>query len=227
MSAPAPVPQKRLPLNILFGLPDDQKAHINIVDEGRRLSFDLPGTADIVPHLSPQRFASELIYLHPAHKQPARIRPGPLVNHIGDPDSCSAALELARQVVQKTGRPCFNHPDAIAGTTRDRVAQVLAGIDGLIVPRTMRVAAPHPVDVRRAVEEGGLRYPILVRVAGAHGGTNMVKVDAPSEMAEIDKLERNIRSALYVTEFIDSPVRTASIANCGSSSSGTMRIFGI
>ena len=197
------VVQKRVPLNVLFGLPDDCKAPISVVDDGRRLSFDLPGTVDVVTHLSRERFATEVVYLQPGQKQPAKLRPGALLNHIGDPDICGLALDAARQIVRKTGRPCFNHPDAIANTTRDRVAETLQGIPGLDVPKTIRVPAPTPEELREAVERGGLRYPILVRVAGAHGGTNMIKLDTPDASHEIEKLQRSTRAALYATEFRD------------------------
>lgn len=194
---------KRVPLNVLFGLPDDRKAQINIVDDGRRLGFDLPGTVDIVTHLPRQRFATELIYLQPGQKEPAKLRPGAILNHIGDADICSLALEAARQIVRKTGRPCFNHPDAIARTTRDRVAEALQGISGLEVPKTIRIAAPSAAELREAVARAGLEYPILVRVAGTHGGISMVKLDDPNAVDEIDTLERSTRSALYATEFRD------------------------
>lgn len=195
--------QKRVPLNVLFGLPDDHKAQISLVDNGRRLSFDLPGTVDIVTHLPRQRFATEIIYLQPGQKHPAKLRPGALLNHIGDADICAQALEAARQIVRKSGRPCFNHPDAIAGTTRDGVARALKGIPGLDVPKTIRVVGPTSAELRAAVAKEGLEYPILVRVAGAHGGTNMVKIDKPDAMGDIDRLDRSTRSALYATEFRD------------------------
>jgi len=139
--------------------------------------------------------------LGPGQEQPAKLRAGAFLNHIGDADICSQALELARQLVSKTGRACFNHPDAIAGTTRDRVARVLMGIPGLDVPKTIRTAALTPADLRAVVKREGLEYPILIRVVGHHGGTNMVRVDTPSDVDEVDQLDRTIRSELYVTEF--------------------------
>ena len=154
---PIALQQKRVPLNVLFGLPDDHKAQINVVDNGRRLSFDLPGTVDIVTHLPRERFAAELIYLQPGQKHPAKLRPGALLNHIGDADICSQALEAARQIVRKSGRPCFNHPDAIAGTTRDGVARTLRSIPGLDVPKTIRIAAPTHAALRAVSGAGGAR----------------------------------------------------------------------
>jgi glutathione synthase/RimK-type ligase-like ATP-grasp enzyme len=193
--------QKPIPLNILFGLPDDGQANVKVAADGRRLDYDLPGTVDIVHHIPADRFSSEWVYLGPGLEQPSKLNPGALLNHIGDADICSEALALARQLVLTTGRPCFNHPDAIAGTTRDRVARALTGIDGLDVPRTIRTAALTPGELRAAVEREGLEYPVLVRVVGHHGGTNMVKIDTPDDAEEMSALDRSIRSALYVTEF--------------------------
>jgi glutathione synthase/RimK-type ligase-like ATP-grasp enzyme len=193
--------QKPIPLNVLFGLPDDRRATIQVAQDGRRLDYDLPGTVDIVHHIPPERFAAEWVYLGPGQEQPAKLRPGALLNHIGDADICSQALELARQLVSKSGRACFNHPDAIAGTTRERVARVLAGIPGLDVPKTIRTAVLTPAELRAVVMREELEYPILIRVVGHHGGTNMVKVDTPRDVDEMDQLDRSARSELYVTEF--------------------------
>ena len=197
-----PPQPKRIPLNILFGLPDDARAWVTL-DENRCLKFELPGTADIAPHLSRERFAAELVYLHVGRKEPVRISPGPLLNHIGDADICSETLKLVEEIVSKTGRPCFNHPAAIAGTTRDGVSRVLTGIPGLEVPKTIRIAAPAPAELRAAVRDAGLDFPILIRVAGSHRGMNMIRVDRPDAIDEINQLNRNIHAALYVTEFRD------------------------
>jgi glutathione synthase/RimK-type ligase-like ATP-grasp enzyme len=195
--------QKSIPLNVLFGLPDDRLATIKVEAQGRRLDYDLPGTVDIVHHIPPERFTTEWVFLGPGLEQPARLRAGALLNHIGDADICSQALDLAAQLVSTSGRTCFNHPVAIAGTTRDRVARALAGIPGLDVPRTIRTAARTPADLRAIVKREGLEYPILIRVVGHHGGTNMVKVDKPADVDEMDGLDRSARSELYVTEFRD------------------------
>jgi glutathione synthase/RimK-type ligase-like ATP-grasp enzyme len=195
--------QKSIPLNVLFGLPDDRMARIQVAANGRRLDYDLPGTVDIVHHIPPERFTAEWVYLGPGQEQPAKLRPGALLNHIGDADICSQALELTRRLVSKSGRACFNHPAAIAGTTRERVARVLTGIPGLDVPKTIRTAAQTPADLRAVVKQEGLEYPVLIRVVGHHGGTNMVKVNTPRDVDEIDQLDRSVRSELYVTEFRD------------------------
>src|SRR5262245_10547573 len=183
-----PAARAATPLNVLFGLPDDGKALVSIADDGKKLDFTLIGTASIVSFVSKRRFAMSTLYLHPDQKIPVKLGPGALLNHVADPDICSRSLELIEQIARQVKRPCFNAPQAIARTTRDQVARTLTGIPGLIVPKTIRIQASSPADVLAAVQEQGLSFPVLVRVAGAHGGLDMVRVDTPADVGEIAQL---------------------------------------
>jgi maltooligosyltrehalose synthase len=53
------------------------------------------------------------------------------------------------------------------------------------------------------VENAGLNYPILIRVAGSHRGLNMIRADSPGGVSNIDSLDRRAQPSLYVTEFRD------------------------
>ena len=103
----------RIPLNILFGLPDDRKAAIIVEAEGKRISYDLVGSVGILPHLSAARFDNFVTYLEPGRKRPLELGPGALLNHIAEPDLCPATLAQALQIAESVGRPCFNHPRAV------------------------------------------------------------------------------------------------------------------
>lgn len=193
--------QKRIPINVLFGIPDDRSARIRVVDEGRRLDFVVLGTASIAPYLS-KRFVPQILYLHPGDEVPVKLGPGALLNHAADADLCRQSLRLIERIAQKVGRPCFNHPSAIARTTRDEVARRLAGIPGLDVPGTIRTDAATPHDLAEAIARAGLVYPVLIRVAGSHGGLDMVRVEGPDAIEGVSALRRDGRS-LYLTEFRD------------------------
>ena len=193
---------KRVPLNVLFGLPDDGKALVSVAEDGKRLDFTLTGTASIVSFVSKERFAMSTLYLHPDQQIPVRLGPGALLNHVADPDICSGALELIEQIVSKIARPCFNAPTAVARSTRDQVARSLAGIPDLIVPKTIRIPGGSPHEVIAAAQEAGLTFPVLVRVAGAHGGLEMVRIDEPENAGQIADLKSG-KKPLYVTEFRD------------------------
>lgn len=197
-----PAPDKRIPLNLLFGLPDDNKASIAAIDNGKRLDISLPGTVGIAPILPQERFALTSLYMDPSAASSIEIGPGALLNLVADPDRCSKSLVQISEVVAKVPRPCFNHPDAIARTSRDQVSRALAGIEGLDVPKAIRTAALAPESLARAIAEAGLSFPVLVRVTGSHGGIDMVRVAGPDSCGEIRKLPPEADS-YYVTEFRD------------------------
>ena len=190
-------------LNVLFGLPDDLKATIIVEGDGKPLGYDLVGTVGLLPHLPAERFKSFVIYLGPGRTQSVRLGPGPLLNHIGDADVCSLALKLADQVAGSVDRPCFNHPRAVARSTRDEGARILAGISGLTVPKTLRVREQDPVAVRKILQDAGFNYPVLVRIAGSHLGMNLIRVDTPDGLDAIRGLDRTDHGSLYVTEFFN------------------------
>jgi glutathione synthase/RimK-type ligase-like ATP-grasp enzyme len=192
-----------MPINLLFGLPDDRRAPIIVSDDGKSISYDLLGTVGMLPYLSPARFSLFVTYVEPGRAWLTKLAPGPLLNHVAEPDRCSEALELIRQIVAKSGRPCFNHPKAIARTTRDEVSRTLSGIEGLRVPRTIRVRGRTPADVRKAMEHAGLAFPVLVRIAGYHLGANLIRVDGPDQMDSVRSLDGDGLSSFYVTEFCD------------------------
>jgi glutathione synthase/RimK-type ligase-like ATP-grasp enzyme len=126
-----------------------------------------------------------------------------LLNHVAEPDACSQSLKIVEQVVKKAGRPCFNHPSAIAGTTRDTVSRVLAGISGLKVPRTIRISERAPEEIREALARAGFSYPVLLRIAGTHLGLSLIRVDTAEQLDAVRRLNRDDRSSLYVTEFYE------------------------
>ncbi len=193
----------RTSLNVLFGLPDDQKATIIVAGDGKPLGFDLLGTAGLLPHLPPDRFKTYLVYLGPGRTQPLRLGPGPLLNHIGDADICAVALKQAAQITGSVDRPCFNHPRAVAKSTRDEVSRLFAGIPGLTVPKTVRVRERDPIEVRKILDRAGFAYPVLVRIAGSHLGMNLIRVDTPDGLDAISGLDRTDQASLYVTEFFN------------------------
>jgi hypothetical protein len=191
-------------INVLFGLPNDRKAPIIVNDDGQSIAFDLLGTVGMLPYLSQTRFSLAVRYLEPGGAEPSGLAPGPLLNHVAEPDSCSETLAMVERIVAKSGRPCFNHPDAVGRTTRDEVSRALSGIKGLKVPKTIRVHERSGMGVRNAIERAGLAFPVLVRVAGFHLGMSLMKVDRPDQVETVcGGLDRDDRSSLYVTEFCD------------------------
>jgi tetratricopeptide (TPR) repeat protein len=121
-------------------------------------------------------------------------------NAIGDEDLAGPTADNVRRFAELCPKRLLNHPDLIARTRRDLAGSLFGGIDGLVVPRTVRIDAPELVDgdLRGAARRAGLEGPFLVRPIGSHGGKGLLLVggDAPDEPPPP-------AMAYYLTEFVD------------------------
>ncbi len=120
-------------------------------------------------------------------------RYGVLFNAVSDPDADPAALHRAGRLASRLGLPVINAPDVIAGTTRERMAARLAGIDGLRVPSTRRY--------RRDALPGSLDGPVLVRPTGSHGGGGVALAQG---RADLEAIAAGLTGdEVYLTGFVD------------------------
>ena len=121
-------------------------------------------------------------------------------NAIGDEDLAGPTAANARRFAELCPKRLLNHPDRIARTRRDLAGSLLGGIEGLVVPRTVRIEAPELSggDLRGAAKRVGLEGAFLVRPIGSHGGKGLLLVggDAPDEPPPP-------AMAYYLTEFVD------------------------
>lgn len=127
----------------------------------------------------------------------------PVVNYTIDPDRCSNGLVQIERIVQTLRAPCFNHPSAVARTTRHGVAKLLKDDPQLHIPRTEDIRAGSAVQLRERIAELGLRYPLLLRVPGMHVGAYMQKVDTPAAIDEAVYAMPILGRGIYATEFVD------------------------
>lgn len=125
------------------------------------------------------------------------------INTISCPDLYEADLAALAVFLAGQSVPIINSPERILGTGRADMAKRLAGIPGLVVPRTIRIdptdGAPLPLMHGTLA---GVRFPVILRVAGAHTGRTAVLVKTPTDLGQaISGLHEN--QPLYVTEFVD------------------------
>jgi len=107
-------------------------------------------------------------------------------NAIGDADLAGPTETNVARFLAVCDRPFLNHPDKVRQTRRDRLPDLLRGIEGLVVPSTMRVPAGHAAD---------MAPPLLLRPVGAHGGEGVTL--AMSRAAERPAGDH------YATQFCD------------------------
>lgn len=192
-------------LPVLLALPDDGRVRLEAAPRGGAPRMIVPGTAVFTSHLPPavqarlplvhfragQRFA-----LNDAARVPA------VINLTSDADVAGQALAALASWLDDSGVACFNHPRAVLATSRDAIARRLAGIDGLIVPATVRLRLDEPDELLEAVARARMHWPVIVRVAGSHTGRATVRIDGPRDAAQrLASIPWGGRD-LYVTQYV-------------------------
>jgi glutathione synthase/RimK-type ligase-like ATP-grasp enzyme len=92
------------------------------------------------------------------------------LNLVTDPDQNPKVLSNIEKLLRGFRGRVVNRPEAVLRTSRDQVARMLAGIPGLMVPRTVRLGSAKAEIAARAIARANLRFPILLRKAGTHTG---------------------------------------------------------
>jgi len=122
-------------------------------------------------------------------------------NIIGDPDDAGGAESPVDAFLKAYPSDVINLPAKVAATRRDRLSDLLAGVDGLVTPKAVRLDA----ETIRATDGGlaaciaasGLAYPLLVRPIGSHGGIGLFLAKGPADLGQA-----NIRAGVYATEYV-------------------------
>jgi tetratricopeptide (TPR) repeat protein len=111
-------------------------------------------------------------------------------NALGDSDVAAPALASALRFLEACDRPVLNHPAQILGTTRDQIWHLLAPIERLVAPKTLRweATAPRP---------STLNFPVLARPIGSHGGQGVVRIETADELGRLQPAPR------YLTPYHD------------------------
>ncbi|HEY1721157.1 MAG TPA: tetratricopeptide repeat protein [Magnetospirillaceae bacterium] len=123
-----------------------------------------------------------------------------IVNAVADADQGAEFLAKTQAFCDRFDLPVINKPDyRIARTTRDGVAELLAGTPGLTVP-PMRRMDRSELAVMGLKSEIWQR-PLLVRPVGAHGGDDLERIESAEALASY--LRRVPSPMFYVSEFHD------------------------
>jgi tetratricopeptide (TPR) repeat protein len=122
-------------------------------------------------------------------------------NMICNADDGAVMLVLALDLVKQLDRPTINHPRLILHTDRESVARSFATIPDCVIPRTLRVSGATVEDAATQGELSGFRLPLLVRLAGTHGGDDFDRFDNWNDIAEF--VGKRLDANYYLIEYID------------------------
>src|SRR5450756_146378 len=107
-----------------------------------------------------------------------------VVNLISDADQADGLLPLAADLVARFDKPTVNDPGKILRTTRDIVADLLAGMPGCRIPKVMRQKAGTDLSTAALWKALPAAFPILARPVGTHGGDDFERIESEAELTE-------------------------------------------
>ncbi len=154
-------------------------------------------------HLIPPAEYTRLLWFveYASPRQVADLPPYDVAfNAIGDEDLAGPTAANTRAFEEVCRARLLNPPDRISRTRRDRAADLFAGVEGLVTPRTVRVDGTDvaALGVRETARRAGLAKRFLVRPIGSHGGKGLLLAgaDQPDEAPPS-------AAAYYLTDYVD------------------------
>lgn len=188
----------------LAGVPDNHQALV-LENSGNIANIKVVffGTNDLSDLIDTKKLSSRMITL--GGSNPEQFETGQtklILNTISDADSNRNALNLANQLVEKTDNQVINHPNNILKTTRDRIYQLFKDIEGITVPKTIRIAPRRLRDIEQALSDGEIELPVIFREAGSHNGLKTCLLETMDRLHDLEQFAFDGRD-FYLTEFFD------------------------
>ncbi|MCB1669714.1 MAG: hypothetical protein R3F41_14430 [Gammaproteobacteria bacterium] len=198
--------QEKLDILFINGVRDSGTVDVVRGTAAGRLIFSTAGSCHVSSFLAPERINVSHFALD--HLRQQQIDTRHLLRHdlvfceIADPDSHTMALNKACRLhgLVQDRLPWVNDPHRIPGTGREKIPGLLADIEGITVPRVIRVKPRSIADLEAAIEAGGLKLPVLIRPTGSHGGQSLVLIKTTHDLQHL--LLARFHEA-FISEFVD------------------------
>jgi hypothetical protein len=123
-----------------------------------------------------------------------------------DSDECRDALDIIDQVAARWPRPMLNPPHLVCNLDRDKLHQLLRGVEGLDIPATVCVTSAQLSKVAQssllfADIAAELEFPVIARPRGSHAGVGLAKLD---DRPAIERyLAERTEQEFFVSRFVD------------------------
>lgn len=168
--------------------------------------FDISGNSNLLQNLNdPNTQAARLLFGGAEQNLKVNVPSDVIIfNSICNADKSSNALLQLSDFIQQLSLSVINHPESILETTRDIVAQKLASIEGVIVPKCIKITPDSVQSIRDTIENEKLSFPLIFRTAGDQGSQNMVKIDSVDRLSEsLEAFAITGENSFYLIEYID------------------------
>lgn len=187
---------------LMHGTPGSGWVRAQYLAWDKRPRLVMPGTASFLLQLKGLPWAMRPLYFGGDARAAGPLERLPCINFMADADILAVSLRQAAMVARQMRTPCFNHPAAVLASGRDAVSRVLKDVPGLQVPTTVKVRADREAQLLQAMEDAGIEYPVIVRMAGDQGGVSTVRVDGPDGWEALNALPWGGRD-VYLTQYVD------------------------
>jgi len=173
--------------NILFvnGVSDEEEATVLAVQKNGALVYSVGGSSNVGNYIADISINKYFTTLESVTQQSVKLdRIDAVFNQIAEPDTHSITLDKVQKLYElhKGKIPFFNLPENIKKTSREKIYELLQGIEKISVPKTVRVQPQSPSDVYQHIREEKFTFPVIFRQAGAHGGTTTKLLTDESEL---------------------------------------------
>lgn len=151
-----------------------------------------------------RRFAFDRLYLLP-HWEKTRDKWrswSVWINTISDPDQEKEALDAMTVIIEQLDVPVINDPRQVAETSRDNNARRINQVEGLFMPKTVRILRNGRE--HEQIAESGFEYPFLLRETGTQTGTSFEHITSEEQF---NNYLAKTSNELYAIEFVDVSLR--------------------
>ncbi len=190
---------------VLLGVPDSNRVKVQEHNGSLRdLKTNIGGNASLNEYLESSEASVETLLL--GGRSPKQISlqelPDLFVNNICDVDSNQKSLEMAEVMLDKLDVPIINTPEILKMTRRESIYELLSGIEGVHVPKTLRITPVGVSDIVKILKESEMAFPLIVREAGSHGGDKMLLLNDESGFDELEQFAFDGRD-YYLSAFVN------------------------
>ena len=150
--------------------------------------------------------AVTLLYILPHQPLPPLPEHDVVFVAIGESSENQILLQQLADLPAVTTKPVINAPDRIAFIVRNRAAELLESVAGVVIPAIVQVERQILLDVARGSQRLDVvlskgRFPIIARPLDSQGGKDLDKLDDAEQLGRY--LDRVPASGFFVSNFID------------------------
>ncbi|GHG67916.1 hypothetical protein GCM10010919_16960 [Alishewanella longhuensis] len=175
--------------NVIFMVGPDDNNNSKLTRDGNKLKiecsgilpildFNLLGAADLVKY-----FHLFILGVHKNITLPKDVNSFKVVNLVGDADGSYNSLTAIDKFFKELAlTQVVNDPGDVYKTSRTALPRLLQGLDKVKVAQTAAVNANTVSELKVAIKNSAIAYPLIVRLSGYHNSQYMSKVNDESEL---------------------------------------------